>query len=147
MILDAAAGEARQERKAFKESGVKKRPRGGSGKQSSSKKAPKYQKRRSVSQGPMRCVICGGGHRAGKSRDRAGRCFKCGRAGHMARQCAEGVPPAPSVASAPEIQQLFGGVPSATAVSTRCVICGGSHQARRCVLRKGRCFRCGQSGH
>ena len=65
----------------------------------------------------------------------------------MARQCAEGVPPAPSVASAPEIQRQFGGVPSATAVSAGCVICGGSHQARRCVLRKGRCFRCGQSGH
>ena len=65
----------------------------------------------------------------------------------MARQCSEGVPPTPSVVSAPEIQRQFGGVPSATAVSAGCVICGGSHQARRCALREGRCFRCGQSGH
>nr|CAD1840481.1 unnamed protein product [Ananas comosus var. bracteatus] len=117
MILDTAAGEVRQEHEAFKESGVKKRPRGGSGEQSSSKKAPKYQKRRSIRQGPKRCVICGGEHRVGKCRNRAGRCFKYGRAGHMARQCTEGVPPAPSVASASEIQRQSGGVPSAIAVS------------------------------
>ena len=31
--------------------------------------------------------------------------------------------------------------------SSGCVICGGSHRARRCALREGRCFYCGQAGH
>ena len=36
---------------------------------------------------------------------------------------------------------------SSTRSSPGCVICGGSHQARRCALRDGRCIRCGQPGH
>ncbi|XP_020094157.1 uncharacterized protein LOC109714128 [Ananas comosus] len=36
---------------------------------------------------------------------------------------------------------------SSTRSSSGCVICGGSHQARRCALRDGRCIRCGQPGH
>ena len=36
---------------------------------------------------------------------------------------------------------------SSTRSSSGCVICGGSHQARRCALRDGRCIRCGQRGH
>ncbi|XP_020082668.1 uncharacterized protein LOC109706305, partial [Ananas comosus] len=31
--------------------------------------------------------------------------------------------------------------------SSGCVICGGSHRARRCALREGRCIRCGQLDH
>nr|CAD1831579.1 unnamed protein product [Ananas comosus var. bracteatus] len=44
-MLDAAAGEVRQEREAFKESGVKKRPGGSSRGQFSSQKPPKYRVR------------------------------------------------------------------------------------------------------
>ncbi|XP_020102611.1 uncharacterized protein LOC109720134 [Ananas comosus] len=36
---------------------------------------------------------------------------------------------------------------SSTRSSSGCVICGGSHQARRCALRDGRCIRCGQPGY
>ena len=36
---------------------------------------------------------------------------------------------------------------SSTRSSPGCVICGGTHQARRCALRDGRCIRCGQPGH
>ncbi|XP_020085105.1 uncharacterized protein LOC109707966 [Ananas comosus] len=36
---------------------------------------------------------------------------------------------------------------SSTRSSPRCVICGGSHWARRCVQREGKCTRCGQLEH
>lgn len=74
-----------EERKTFEKDKGRKRPGGGSGGQSGSKMPPKYPKRQSKSCSPLRCVICGGEHRPLNCKHKAGRCFKCGQAGHIGR--------------------------------------------------------------
>ncbi|XP_020084907.1 uncharacterized protein LOC109707786 [Ananas comosus] len=106
----------REEREASEKDGGKKRAPDGSGGQSRSRKPPKYPRSQSKGHGARRCIICGGDHDPRRCKQKEGRCFACGQAGHS-RYCPGRTSPAPSIALAPATPRYYGGAPP-TAAST-----------------------------
>nr|CAD1827423.1 unnamed protein product [Ananas comosus var. bracteatus] len=107
----------REEREASKRDGGKKRASDGSRGQSWSKKPPKYPRARSQSCGTRKCVICGGKHDPNHCKQKEGRCFTCGQAGHISRHCPRRTSPVLSVASSLAISGHYGGAPPTVALA------------------------------
>nr|CAD1834511.1 unnamed protein product [Ananas comosus var. bracteatus] len=76
-------------------------------------RSPSVSPQQSRSWRPSRCAICGGDHRPPACPQGDGKCYKCGQAGHMARECPSWTSSAPTAASVPSTPRQLAGLPPA----------------------------------
>ncbi|XP_020082004.1 uncharacterized protein LOC109705663 [Ananas comosus] len=100
----------------------KKRTASGTGGRSSPKRPPHYPRRQSKNWRPARCVICGGDHRLTVCPQRDGRCFKCGQAGHISRECPSWTSSAQTAASVQYTARQLAGLPPAMSAGRSSVL-------------------------
>ncbi|KAG0080248.1 hypothetical protein BGZ90_000163 [Linnemannia elongata] len=90
-----------------------------------------HQARDCQSAGTPLCLVCPSAPAEGSGPE----CYKCGKAGHISRNCPEGYSSGGARGYAPQARQ------------TTCYTCGGfGHMSRDCN-QGSKCYNCGNTGH